>query len=507
MKRNKCMSMFLVAVMILSLLTGCGGKEPETKEPETKEPATGVTEVDITEDTEPTDSAIFDGEKEIPTEVIAETTETEFFVGLSAEKIGSVSGKNFVQCGLGGVVYRDDSGKYGILTPDGKQDTGAKYTSCKANGLYFNVTTVDSTTVTGIYSYNCMGLVDGTGKELIPMQYAAIKKISDRFFQVMTVTEETENRDEALLYVTDALFSITASEDDTLFKGIWHVYDIVAGKLVEGVSATNRYAVHGYGNFIDYVNDDENKICVNYRGEKLPNGVGVYDVFDNGYYSFNNGIYDADYKKVFDYDPQGFVPYKGAGNYFISSKRDVNGKRSYALMDLTGKIISAEYSDFPYIYGELVCVSGEVYNFEGKKIIEGIYDSVYHEGVLANVWLLKSGNEHTLINKNGVVLWQGAAGNEIKIETNRFLFSKKGDVYSRLFYSFAEKDFTLNGLSFAYWLLEVDAPNATYDVVDVISGKTIISGYKDYYSICDEQSCIYVYALNPNDGFDIYKVR
>ena len=76
-----------------------------------------------------------------------------------------------------------------------------------------------------------------------------------------------------------------------------------------------------------------------------------------------------------------------------------------------------------------------------------------------------------------------------------------------MYYSLADKDFTLEGFSFAPWLIKVSRPDYVYDVIDTITGKTIISGYESYSSVAVPGSAIYVYALNADGGIDIYTVK
>ena len=57
---------------------------------------------------------------------------------LVAEKVGQVDTDKF-DAYRGGLVYQDkDTKLYGVMSLEGKHDTGAIYTQCSASGLYFS---------------------------------------------------------------------------------------------------------------------------------------------------------------------------------------------------------------------------------------------------------------------------------------------------------------------------------------------------------------------------------
>ena len=484
MKKFRLLSLVLALLMILTMFAGCGNKDNNDG---------GNKETGATEGTT-NNEEIQNSYDELPE-------------GLKAEKIGSIELDSVSTNSSAGLTYRDENGKYGIMTLDGKKDTGAKYTVCEAIGDYFQVMTVDANSVTDAASLNCVGVVDATGKEIIPMKYASISKISDRYIRACEVTEQTTNKDEALVYYTDDMFSLSAGDDDILFKGKWYVYDMVAGKMLEGVSGTNKYDIYAYGNFVKYVTDAEEQITVNEKGEKLPADA---DLFENGYYALvkdNAGaVYNSNHEKVFDYALDGFVPSDSEDEYILASKYD-NDVRKYVLMDTTGKVVSAEFTDMPTVYGDLIHAGEKVYDFEGKVVIEGTFKNVYFEEQLGNAWFLKNDTEYTLIKKDGTVLYQGTEDDVTSFDPYSYFYIKKKVDDKNMYYSLADKDFTLEGSSLAPWLVQVTKPSYIYDVADAISGKTIISGYERYSYVAVPGSVIYVYALKADGGLDIYTVK
>lgn len=476
MKKFKLFVLVAMLLIVATMFVGCGSKKADGNKTENK------------------------------TENQVESSYTELPEGLVAEKIGAIDRDSVNTNGAGGLYYKDESGKYGIMTLDGKKDTGAKYTYCEPMDNYFQVMTVDTTDITDADSLNCMGVVDVNGKEIIPMKYASISTLNERYIRVCEVTEQTDNKDEALVYYTDNAFSITASDDDTFFKGKWYIFDVTKGKTLDGVTGTQAYNIYAYGDFVQYVTDDEEQITVNHKGEKLPEDA---DLFENGYYALatdNTGaVYDSANKKVFDYELDGFVPSDSEGEYIVAVKS--GSSRKYVLMDMEGKVISAEFPDMPQVYGELIYAGEKIYDFDGNVVIEGTFTQVYFEQHLGNAWFLKNDSDYTLIKKDGTVLYKGTEDDTISFDPyTKFAIRKKADD-KNLYYSLADKDFTLEGSALAPWLIQVTKPNYTYDVADAISGKTIISGYENYSYVNVPGSVIYVYATKADGGIDIYAVK
>ena len=476
MKNFKLFTMTVVLVMLLGLLVGCGGKETPSSE------SNGGS----------TSAKVY----------------TEFPNGFQAEKIGAIE-KESITIAKGGLIYRDENGLYGILSLDGKKDTGAKYTQCKEAGSFFAVMTAEESTlsVDNASSLNCVGVVDVNGKELVPFKYAAVSEIDDRYLQVTEVTEQTTNKDEALVYYTDSMFSFSAQEGDILYKGKWYVYDSVSGKMLDGVSGTNRYRVDGCGDFVEYVTDAKEQVLVNTKGEPVPEDA---ELMNNGYYvveTENGGIvYDSSNAKMFEYNEETDYELDGTEEgYFVAEKSETD---TYVLLDKNGKAVSAEFSDYPDVYGELLRVEDKIYNFKGEQVIEGTYESVYMDERTENAWFLVNGDDYTLIKKDGTVLYQGTDGGDITIDRYDFAIKKK-DGTKTLYYNFATKEFDLDAVNVdGQWFVKVEQAEGTaYDLMDTISGKAVISGYERYSFYEEPGLAVYVYAEKDEGGFDVYTVR
>ena len=486
---KRLLALALTLLLALTALTGCENMilPPSS---DTNAPA------DTDTDTEPTAAPIAND-----------------LSGFKADKIGSVDKKVSINLTeSSGVIYEDRSGdivKYGILTLDGKNDTGAKYTSCSAVEQYFEVSTATSLSVDDPSSLNCIGVVDANGNEVIPMQYASVKSINERFMQVTEVTERTDNEDEALVYYSSNTFSLTAGEDDPLFKGIWYIYDVTTGKKVPDASGTNRYILSAYGDCVKYTTDDQQDLLVNANGEPLPEDA---DMFENGLYSLSSGSEGAVYRgtdntKLFDFDSStGYNPIDSEGDYIVASKY-ADGAFKYVLMDTNGHVVSAEFDEHPYVYGELIHMNDTIVDLQGNILVDGTFGSVYEEECLGGAWFLRNDEEYTLVNKDGTVLFQGNEVEGLEFDPyTAFTVSKKiGD--DRYCYCLKDNDFTIKGRSAsAPWLVETTNDDYSYNVVEAMTGQTLIQGYESFRYVTAPGVGIYVYAYK-DGGTDIYLVN
>ncbi len=493
--KSKIISVLLVLIIVLSTLTACGGNDnPNDNQ--------GIVEKDnIAEDYD------------------------RFPTKLSAEKIGSIKVDNISSYRNNGLIYKSSDGKYGIISSNGEKDSGAKYTYCEyAQSISadmgekvgaFIVSTANSADVSNPASLNCMGLVDSYGKEIIPEKYAVIKILNERFAQVYEVTESVNSKDEALVYYSssDKFISFQPGQDDPLFKGVWYIYDVTTCQQVKDVTATNSYTLYTYGNCLKYYTDAKEEIIVNYEGKRIPDGA---QMLKNGYYSLKsneeNAVYDYDNKKLFTYDENGFVPFGVQGNYIVASKT-IDKTKTSVLMDYSGEIVSAEfmseYTDSLSLYGDLVFVGDKLYKLNGELVIDGTYESVKLDNQTGKAWLLQgNNNQYTLITEDGTILYQDIENDAVDIySATDFSFSKKIDS-EYFYYSFADKDYTLNGDDLSTWLVKVSEADGSYSVVDTISGDKIINGYSNYMAVNASVANTYVYAYNYNDSnMDIYLVK
>ncbi len=474
MKGIKLISFLMALVMVFTLFTACG--EDTTKD-------------------EDNDTKVETQKKDDD-----DSVKVEMPKGLNAEKIEKLKDAYSLTVGNGGVYYETEDDKFGVSTFDGSKGSGAEYTSCEVEGVYFKVRTVETIDNADITSRNCYGLVNAKGDVIVPFEYADFEVLNERYVKVVKATGVKSEYDETVL--------CTFYGDETIYcTGTWEVYDVEAGKLLEGVSGTSGY-VYAYGNYVKYKDTTDEYVIVNHKGENLPDDATL---LENGSYILPDGnrsvVYDSLGHELFDFKADDYAPNGMSGKYYLGSKYDDGF--TYVVMDSTGKVVSDEYKEYPEVIGNLIFSDGQVYNFDGDKVISGTYDRVSVDPYLGFAYLLKADDEYTLIKEDGTVLYQVEEDDDLSVDTSSMLARKKVDGDYN-YYSFKDEDYTIEGdyySLYAPWLVAVDKSNNVSDIVDSISGKTIIDGYNRYLSATVTDEAIYVYAKGAGNGYDIYMVK
>ena len=262
------------------------------------------------------------------------------------------------------------------------------------------------------------------GKQVIPFGPAVVERLSDRFWKAYYPLEKTEDKSKALIYSTDNMFSIQASEGDTLFTGEMVVFDMSAAKQMPGLKFTSQKAsVKVVGDSL-YVRDDQGNVTIrDSQGKVLEEKANDYRIVSQNFYAVSSGgdnkVYDSKLNLLFTTqkypmsltESQDYMCYKDnesdrmtlidkKGNVLFTTKdkgslgalgiqtsaEDKNRPNlvvfqntekkdhPYALMDLKGKMLTdAFYTDIRYAgHGYLI---GEKKAGEGKPRIYDVFDS------------------------------------------------------------------------------------------------------------------------------------
>ncbi len=456
---KKWMAVLLMAVMLVSTLAGCGGAED-------------------------TNTNVVNG------------TFTEYLV---AEKVGNLNHSSQFYPSEGGVYYKGDNGLWGLTTFNGALDTGAVYHNLvKTIGKYFQVYPDASAAI------NSSKLVDSRGKAVVPDSAAAFEVLNDRYILVATAADRTTVEDEAVVCRSDATglcyFGSLSGTETEMYKGTWTVYDIVTKTYVPGATGQKHVFVDASGRFVRFTNEAGDSVKVDETGTPTPENARV---FDDGTYALDGTVYDGNSQTMFTYDPEGFTPDRISNGYYIASKYTDDGFK-YVVMDTTGKILSKEFDTYFTIYGELVHCDNQVYDLEGNVVLEGTYESMYYDKVFGQNWMLRQDDHYTMINQSGEVFFDEQERDGYTVFTTDFLACEKnGD--DNYYYSYKDQDYTIKGYHFAPWIVKTTNDYALYDLVDTMTGKKLLEGYKDYTSISRNSLAYYVYAKY-DGGVDVYLV-
>ncbi len=458
---------------------------------------TGSANPSVPSQSEPSNSAGIGGE--IGKEVGLDNHYTAFPKKLTAEKVNTIDREGIVAA-AGGIYYKDESGKYGIMTAAGQKDTGAIYAYVESVRQYFIVAETKPTDINTPAALNCMGLVDANGKEIIPQKYALIELLNETFAKVYEVTERTDNDDDALIYYTDKFFSMGPDDDEAMFKGTWYVYNVTTGQKLEYVSGTKPYSSYAYGECLRYTTDAGERIVVTAQGKQCPDGASplggkYYALIEN----VEGAVYDTSGNKLFSYEPDGYRPLEYVGEYFIA---ELNYEK-FVLWNKSGETVCGEFYERPELYGNLIFADNKLYTLNGNIVIEGLYSDVYRDEVTGCAWLLESTEgDAAFITENGDVLVQVADGAANISEHGFYKSTDNGYLY----YSFADLDYTISGGALTNWLIQTFQPDNTRSIVDALSGATIISGYETYRYTVIKGSGVWIYAQKSDGTTDVYAV-
>lgn len=467
MKRWFCI---LLSVTMLVGLVGCGDSNTDSapQQPSTQQ------------------------EEYVPLEPL---TYTELPTALKAEKVGTLPRE--ATATDGGLYYKDGD-KYGIMTLDGKVDSGAVYALCQPKGAYFIVAKKvgDAADVT---SANVVGLVDATGREIVPLQYASVDLMGERFARVAELTGRTEKEEEKLTKFIDQ------DGKTVLCTGNWYIYDLQTGEPVPGATGTKPYISFDCGGYVKYVTDDQKTVVATPDGTALPEEPLH---LKNGYYAIvsEHTVYDSDGNKQFTYDPKGFVPVDSGdvSGYIIAEKHE--GKAAiYALLDKTGAVVSAEFDHKPVQYGTLYHVGRNLVTIDGDVVVKGGCERVFWDALYGQCWAVNDGKTTKVVDKTGRVLYENTLDGSM-VDTTSMLCYQKGED-RRYYYSLKDKGYIIGGAGLSTFLVKKPNGDTYYDVVNVLTNEAILSGYTDYKVSDAGDTLLYVYAKTAEGVIDVYVVR
>ena len=488
-------ALLTAVALLLTMFAACGGNEG-IEETTAADGETAVSDVEATDEEGSTEEG--------GTETGEDSSADDKEFGLEAEKIGSTD--YAIHTCESGIYYTDKTGKFGVMTFDGKTDTGAIYDFCAPEGEYFTVVKSIPEEALQPSELNCKALIDVEGNEIIPAEYAGFAVLNERYIRVYRVMGLTEDETEALLDLTDSSFSLKVAEGNQLFKGEWEIYDLEKGAVVEGIIGTKPSIVKAYGNYISYTDDNGGKFTVNGDGKALPTG-GV--LFDNGCYVVTaknkTTVYDTDDTELFVAGKKDYKPVKSKGEYFLAEK-STSGDDRYVYLDKTGKPVSGAFASEPEFHGDYTVIGEKIYDYQGNLVFEESYKQVYYDSVFGRGYFLRNDDEYTLVKNDGSVVAEFTDNDSVSISALSFIATKREDDGTRLYYSVNEEDYTLTGYILDSWLVEREVSSGVFEVIDVYTGEAILSGYKDYITVASENNSMLVYAKTDAGIYDIYRL-
>ena len=259
----------------------------------------------------------------------------------------------------------DGSNYYCLIKPDGTKLTGELYSSVYANSEY-PFFQVEAKSSDGIHDE---GIIDDAGNVIVPVQYADVTVVSDRWAYGVKLAASTSDDN-------DYTFTNYSTGDKTFWR-ISSVDFYFRGKLAGTLSRSEFDGYpNAYGDYICVQTREKKRIYYNSKMEAAPLQEDSYGEYSSNYHNRKiTYIHNGSGQAAFDpsctltadevvnavqydngrfVDLQGNEPYKAAQNYdYVDFRKNgyavatMNSKRG--LLDAEGKeVIPLEYDQLSY---------------------------------------------------------------------------------------------------------------------------------------------------------------
>lgn len=429
-------------------------------------------------------------------------------MGYSLEKVGDVpADAGYIRTYSDALINVMNDNSVHMLTPTGEDVLGKNLTDIEYLGNDLYVVRAVSDTI------NNAGLVTADGEVLIDFEAGLIGwprssySSTDRFLTVIYTTGETENQDEAIMYATDSLFSLSPSDEDTLYTGYRRIFDLETGKFVENAENTigDSYCVTPCGDSFFMEGDDGVNRLYSADGKVLFETSRYISYIGNGtFLSTENGneVYDDTGKVLFKSETY-LSMLEGPSNYYYYTAPDSD---EIVLLDLTGK--EAGRLAVNSLYTE---VGENVFRVKDQR---GAYQLMDLEG---NV-LFDAGAESISDSSDipGCLYYSGSKGFSYYLPDGKTGSCENGYGYSMIgfnadqtaYYCYADQDYTINAGSHAG---TGDLPGTvecgeSYDktgLIDCFTGEKLL---EERYSSINKMGSYLAAEDGETGAWEIYKV-
>ena len=315
--------------------------------------------------------------------------------------------------GEGGIpvdVTLEEIGSYPVLQ-EGEEDSvdWSERTEGLIKAMLYNRTPAITLLSGGYYvvdgggsEVNRVGLFDEQGAQLIPFEAAIIRRLGDhsgedagRYLAVYYATEKTEDRNKALLYLSDGSWigGNIPREGDTMYEGYIRFYDLELRRFVPELQATGP--VSACGDLLAL-----NKDIYDAEGRQ----VAEKRAAGNGYLIRNTSpkeVYDASLTLRFTSELQLSV-FPSTSGYLLQYAAD----QGYQILDIDGKPVVQDW--FKSVYDEkygLICAQ----RADGAYVLETTDGRVLAESdrritcLAAGYYYTEDGDSFTMVGADGPI--------------------------------------------------------------------------------------------------------
>ena len=431
------------------------------------------------------------------------------FGAFTAQKTGSVNfNAKSTNITSSGVIYQDENGKYGIVSLDGKSDSGAKYKVVKEETAennqkgFFIVADVSD-------NLNSCGLADENGVEIVPCKYASVSLLNDKYAKAVTADKITNDKDSALVYSTDKMVSLSPSEGDTMYTGKWEIYDLEKKAALSGVSGTKPYRISAKGDFITFTDDSGKEHTKDGSGNEITDGRklfsdGSYVLEING----NSAVYSDDGERLFNFDTKDYFVYHFDGYYYEAKTPD--GK--YKLISKDGEFISPDFNSYlsANVTNDFVlCDDDYIYKTDGTKAFQESFTSLKYDKTFKDAYCAYNSEKEIVFDKQGNNLLQFKIDEDGYGASYFYRYKKTDDGNS--YYNYGDKTYSIKGSVCSDWFIKKNAGNV-YDMYETRTGSKLIDSYGSFDAVIGRDNTQYIFAYNSINGstekgnYDIFVV-
>ena len=494
MKFSKLLIVFLTLALLLASV-GCENNDP----PKPDQESTTADPMETTEDlTGDATSESTEASTQAPS-----TDDPELL-----EKIGTIDGSVNYFIGTACTVYDQQVQQYRVLNIEKNKSSEASYAKVDLLQNFFVVTKQKPKDENDFAAINSTGILNADLVETVPCEYALIRSVTAGYAVAYKVTEITENKDDYLLYMTSDIFSLSPKEEDTLYKGEWCVIELATGRKLEGLSGTASPTFFVNGDVI-IARAADKYIRVSYSGNAIPEDVNL---LTNGCYIpySENTVYKSDGTKLFDFEAGASVSAVDSADsdFFLVGVMDKNSYKTYfTIVDNTGAPISIAFENRPTIYcGQFAVQNNVVYSFDGTKIAEGEYPSIYRQG---SHYMIKFQNRVVIMDSEYHTVLDLTDDNlsDLYIDSRYFLIEKSAENYTTAYYSIPQKDFVYNGNSLGPWIVQVKLKNGNSIIVNTLTDEVLMPEHKISMPYMDSEGNIYVVMEENNGTKVVYRIK
>lgn len=371
----------------------------------------------------------------------------------TADDMNNIGG--FDSCKNGFFFYTgsgrsDPDSKFGVINTDTYEVQNAEYTYMEeAKGsssldTHFYACT-KATSHEKISEMNSFGIIDTTGKLVVPLKYASIEILNEKYAKVVTISDKTTNESDALVYQNPAgVIAVGKSDNATLYKGKWQIYDMEKNALVKDLQGTKAADIEAKGSII--------KVDKNYYGSTGDQLDNVDKVFETGCYTVVAGgithVNDSNGTKLFQFDNKSvYLTNAFDDDTFIES---VDSK--YYLVDKSGAKISADFENsfekkgnYLFSYNSDTSLY-DMFTIDGEKAYTGEIDSFNYYSDNEVFRLEDKDDNVTYLDKDAKLIGvYKKRDSKVSFDTTSGIGYLSGDSYR--VYNYSDKDLTITSES------------------------------------------------------------